>query len=85
MPYVTFGTMGDLLPSDAGRAATRAFVARYGVTHIAILDDDDARRRQVGYLNARLVGRVSVRSVQSRTRGHFGPLHDMLVYAVGRR
>jgi len=82
MPYVTFGTMGDLLPSDAGPAETRAFVTRYGVTRIAILDGDSARRRQVGYLDARLVGRVSVRSVQSRTRGHFGRRHEMLVYAV---
>jgi hypothetical protein len=85
MPYVTFGTMGDLLPSDAGPAATRAFVARYRVTRIAILDGDSARRRQVGYLDARLIGRVSVRSVQSRTRGHFGRRHEMLVYAVHAR
>jgi hypothetical protein len=85
MPSTTFGTMGDLLPADAGPAATRAFVARYGVTRIAILDGDEARRRQVGYLRAHLLARVSVRSVQSRTRGHFGPRHDMLVYEIGRR
>jgi hypothetical protein len=83
MPYVTFGTMGDLLPPDAGPKATRAFVARYGITDVAILDNDVARRRQVSFLHARLIGRVPVRSVQSRTRGHFGPRHDMLVYAVG--
>jgi hypothetical protein len=85
MPYTSFGTMGDLLPADAGPAATRAFVTRYGVTHIAILDGDEARRRQVGYLRAHLLARVSVRSVQSRTRGHFGPRHDMLVYEVDGR
>jgi len=85
MPHITFGTMGDLLPVDAGPAATRAFVARYGVTKIAILDGDAARRRQVGYLRAHLIARVSVRSVRSRTRGHFGPRHDLLVYDVGRR
>ncbi len=85
MPYTTFGTMGDLLPGDAGPKATRAFAARYGVTYIAILDGDTARRRQVGFLHARLIGRVGVRSVQSRTRGHFGPRHYMLVYEVGRR
>jgi hypothetical protein len=82
MPYTAFGTMGDLLPVDAGPAATRVFVARYGVTDIAVLDGDKARRRQVGYLRAHLIGRVSVRSVQSRTRGHFGPRHLMLVYEV---
>ena len=84
MRYATFGTMGDLLPPDVGAKATRAFVARYGITHIAILDGDVARRRQVGYLHARLLGRVSVRSVKSRTRGHYGRRHEMLVYAVER-
>jgi hypothetical protein len=83
IPYATFGTMGDLLPPTAGRQATRAFVRRYRITEIAILDGDSARRRQVRYLDARLIGRVSVRSVQSRTRGHFGPRHQMLVYALG--
>lgn len=82
MPYVTFGTMGDLLPPDAGARATRAFVTKYRITDIAILDGDVARRRQVGYLHARLIARVSVRSVRSRTRGHFGPRHYMLVYAT---
>jgi dolichyl-phosphate-mannose-protein mannosyltransferase len=85
MPHVTFGTMGDLLADDAGPAATRAFVSRYHVTHIAILDGDTARRRQVGYLPTRLLARVPVRSVQSRTRGHFGPRHSLLVYEVERR
>ena len=50
VPYTPFGTMGDLLPANAGPAATRAFVSKYGITHIAILDGDRARRRQVGYL-----------------------------------
>jgi hypothetical protein len=85
MPYATFGTMGDLLPPDAGAAETEAFVAKHRITHIAILDGDAARRRQVGFLHARLVGRVSVRSVKSRTRGHYGRRHQMLVYAVSRR
>jgi hypothetical protein len=83
MPYVTFGTQGDLLPDDAGPKATRAFVVHNRITDVAVLDGDVARRRQVGYLPARLIARVPVRSVQSRTRGHFGPLHYMLVYAIG--
>jgi hypothetical protein len=82
MPYATFGTMGDLLPPGAGAHATRSFVRKYGITHIAILDGDTARRRQLGYLNAHLIGRVSVRSVQSRTRGHYGRRHQMLIYAL---
>jgi hypothetical protein len=85
MRYATFGTMGDLLPPDAGPKATRAFVAKYGITHVAILDGDVPRRRQVAYLQARLLGRVSVRSVKSRTRGHYGRRHEMLVYAIGSR
>jgi hypothetical protein len=84
MRYATFGTMGDLLAPDAGPQATRAFVAKYGITHVAILDGDLPRRRQVGYLHARLLGRVSVRSVKSRTRAHYGRRHEMLVYAVAR-
>jgi hypothetical protein len=84
MRYATFGTMGDLLPPDAGANATRAFIAKYRITHLAILDGDVARRRQVGYLHARLLGHVSVRSVKSRTRGHYGRRHEMLVYAVAR-
>jgi hypothetical protein len=83
MPYATFGTMGDLLPPDAGPDATRAFAHKYGITDVAILDGDAARRRQMRYLGAHLIGRVSVRSVQSRTRGHFGRRHQMLVYALG--
>jgi hypothetical protein len=82
MPYVTFGTQGDLLAPDAGPSATRGFVAKYRITDIAILDGDGARLRQVGYLPAHLIARVSVRSVESRTRGHFGPPHDMLIYAL---
>jgi hypothetical protein len=82
VPYTTFGTMGDVLPLNAGAQATRSFVAREGVTHIAVLDGDTERLRQVGYLNARLIARESVRSVQSRTRGDFGPRHEMLVYSV---
>jgi hypothetical protein len=84
MRYATFGTMGDLLPPTAGPRETRGYVRKYGITHIAILDNDSARRRQVGYLNARLIGRVSVRSVQSRTRGHYGRRHQMLMYALAR-
>jgi hypothetical protein len=82
VPYTPFGTMGDLLPTTAGPAATRAFIAKYEITNVAILDNDAERRRQVGYLRTRLIARVPVRSVQSRTRGHFGPVHDMLVYSV---
>jgi 4-amino-4-deoxy-L-arabinose transferase-like glycosyltransferase len=85
VPYVTFGTMGDLLPTRADAAAVRAFVERNGVTHIAVLDTETARRRQIEALDPRLVARVSVRPVRSRTRSEFGPRRTMLVYVVGAR
>jgi hypothetical protein len=85
VPYVPFGTMGDLLPPDAGRDETRSFVARNNITHVAVLADDDRRRRQVGYLDARLVARVPVHPVRSRTRDERGPTKEMLVYVVARR
>ena len=85
VPYVTFGTMGDLLPPEADAQATRAFVTRNDVTHIAVIDTQSARRRQVAYLDARLLARVSVRPVRSRTRSEFGPRRTMLVYRVAER
>ena len=85
VPYVTFGTMGDLLPLGAGPEATRVFVAENSVTHVAVLADDEARRRQVGYLDARLMERVAVTPVRSRTRDERGPTKAMLVYELERR
>ena len=85
VPYLTFGTMGDLLPLGAGPEETRTFVADNGVTHVAVLADDEARRRQVGYLDASLVERVPVTPVRSRTRDERGPTKDMLVYELERR
>jgi Dolichyl-phosphate-mannose-protein mannosyltransferase len=85
VPYVTFGTMGDLLPLEAGPEATRTFVAENGVTHVAVLADDEARRRQVAYLDARLLARVPVTPVRSRTRDERGPTKEMLVYELERR
>ena len=84
VPYVSFGTMGDLLPEGAGPAVTSAFVERHGVTHLAVLDRDGARRRQAESIGARLVARVPVRSVSSRTRSEFAP-RTLLVYALEER
>jgi hypothetical protein len=85
VPYVTFGTMGDLLPPEAGPEATRSFVAENDVTHVAVLADDEARRRQVGYLDARLLESVPVTPVRSRTRDERGPVKQMLVYELEAR
>ena len=84
VPYVTFGTMGDLLPLEAGPEPTRAFVAENGVTHVAVLADDVGRRRQVAYLDARLLERVPVTPVRSRTRDERGPTKELLVYGLER-
>jgi hypothetical protein len=83
VPYTTFGTMGDLLPPDAGAMATRSFVRGHGVSHLALLAGDSERLRQVGYLDARLVARVPVKSIRSRTRGEIAFRQELLVYAVG--
>jgi hypothetical protein len=85
VPYVTFGTMGDLLPPEAGPEATRSFVAENDVTHVAVLADDEARRRQVGYLDARQLESVPVTPVRSRTRDERGPVKQMLVYELEAR
>jgi hypothetical protein len=85
VPYLTFGTMGDLLPPDAGREATRSFVERYSVSHVAVLSDDTARRRQVEFLDARLIARVQVRSVRSRTRNEQSVPKTMLIYALEKQ
>jgi hypothetical protein len=82
VPYVTFGTMGDLLPPDEGPAATRAFLDEYGVSHVAVLEGDTARRRQVEVVGGTLLARVSVRSVRSRTRNELGPRRTLLVYRL---
>lgn len=82
VPYVTFGTMGDLLPPKADAAATNAFVDEHGITHFALLAGDVARRRQAEAIGATIVARVPVRSIRSRTRGELGPLQTMLVYAL---
>jgi hypothetical protein len=84
VPYVTFGTHGDLLPLNAGPRETKQFVRDNGITHLAVLARDENRIRQAGYLDAHLVARVPVRSVTSRTLSKIGPPETMLVYEVGR-
>ena len=75
----------DVLESTAGPAETRAFVRRYGLTHAALFTTDVVRRRQVRYLGARLIGRVTVHPIRSRTLAEIGPPETMLVFALGAR
>jgi hypothetical protein len=82
VPHTTFGTMGDLLPPDAGVAATRSFIRENGVSHVAVLAGESERLVQIGYLDARLVARVPVKSIRSRTRGDIAFRQDMLIWSV---
>jgi hypothetical protein len=84
VPYTTFGTMGDVLPPTAGPAATRSFIRENGVSHVAALAGDSQRLRQIGYLDARLVARVAVKSIRSRTRDEIAARQHLLVYVVER-
>ncbi len=82
-PYVIW--VVDVLPLSAGPRATRAFAARYRLTHAAVLASNGRpRAHQLGYLHARLIARVPVRTIVSRTRSEEGPPDTLLVYALGR-
>lgn len=74
----------ELLSRNAGAAATRNLVARLDATHAAVLAASGARRRQLAYLDARLVARVLVRSVSSRTLSRLEPPEPLLVYELPR-
>jgi hypothetical protein len=79
-PYVAL--TADALPSTAGPRETREFVRRYGLTHVAIPASLGGRSKQLTAIGARLIARVTVHSVVSRTRAERGPPETMLVYAL---
>jgi hypothetical protein len=68
------------LPSAADASSTRAFVRRHRITDIAVIRGHGASQQQVGYLPARLIGRVKVRIIVSRTRGTDSKPQTVLVY-----
>jgi hypothetical protein len=72
----------DALPPQAGPRETRAFVRRYGLTHALIFSGNPYRLRQLGYVGARRIGRVTVHSVISRTRSEVGPPETMELYRI---
>lgn len=80
VPYVHWSP--ELLSRRAGASATRNLVARLGATHAAVLAASGARRRQLAYLDARLVARVLVRNVASRTLSRLEPPEPLLVYEL---
>jgi hypothetical protein len=72
----------DALPPAAGARETREFVRRYGLTHALIFTGNPYRLRQLGYVGARRVGRVTVHPVISRTRSDIGPPETMDLYRI---
>jgi hypothetical protein len=82
MPFTTFGTMGDLLPPTAGPDRSRAFVRATAAKYAAVLARHQDRVRQLEQIDARLIARVSVRNVTSRTLSELGPPQALLVYLL---
>jgi hypothetical protein len=75
----------DALPTTAGPAETRAFFRRYRLTHALVFSSNARRRRQLGYVDAAPVRRVTVHAVTSRALARVGPEETMDVYRVGDR
>jgi hypothetical protein len=74
----------DALPGSAGPRETREFVRRYGITHALVFATNTTRVRQLGYVGARRVARITARPVISRTLGDKGPPEALDVYEIGR-
>jgi len=82
-PYVLWTS--DVLPTTAGPAETRAFARKYGLTYAAVLQANRrSRARQLRDLRGRLIARVPVRTIVSRTRSEEGPPDALLVYELAR-
>jgi hypothetical protein len=74
----------DALTLTAGPRETCAFFRRYGLTHVLLLRENAARRRQLGYVGGRRIAAISARAVESRTLSRRGPPEQLDVYRVGR-
>jgi hypothetical protein len=74
----------DALPGKAGSGETRAFFRRYGLTH-AVIFPDPVKRRQLRYVGATRVARITVHPVTSRALSRSGPAETMEVYRVAPR
>jgi hypothetical protein len=72
----------DELARDAGPEETRAFQRRLGADYAAVLGGNGPRLRQLTYLGARIVARLPVRLVTSRTLNELGPPEMLLVYRL---
>lgn len=79
-PALTWNS--DALATTAGAAETREFARRYRLTHAAIFSWNTPRRRQLGYLGARRIARVTVHAVRSRTLSELGPPEVVEVFRI---
>ena len=70
------------LPASAGAAATKAFVREHGLTHALVFEANVPHVRQAELAGGRVVGRVTARTVTSRTLGELGPPETVLVYSL---
>jgi hypothetical protein len=72
----------DALPTTAGRRETVEFFREHGITHVLMFEANHARDRQLGYVGATPIARVTVRNVISRGLSRLGPPQTMVVYRV---
>jgi hypothetical protein len=70
------------LPASAGAPATKAFVQEHGLTHALVFETNLPHVRQAQLAGGRLIGRVTARTVTSRTLGELGPPETVLVYSL---
>jgi hypothetical protein len=75
----------DALPTTEGRQRTQEFFRSHRLTHVLVFSSNVARHRQLRYVEAVPVARVTVRNVTSRGLGRLGPEETMEVYRVGDR
>jgi 4-amino-4-deoxy-L-arabinose transferase-like glycosyltransferase len=71
------------LPASAGAAETRAFVREHGLTHALVFATNVPHVRQARLAGGRVVGRVTARTVTSRTLDERGPPETVLVFSLG--
>jgi hypothetical protein len=74
----------DALSGAAGPDETRAFFRRNRLTY-AVIFANGARRRQLRYVQATRVARITVHPVTSRALSETGPAETMEVYRVAPR
>ena len=82
-PRASLGDVDAVRPARAAPApaATKAFVREHGLTHALVFETNVPHVRQAQLAGGRVVGRVTARTVTSRTLGELGPPETVLVYS----